>query len=240
MTLVTHVPDNFSGRGIEQPQNAHGFTIALDTAEPWGGGRIEGRVEAREGRHDPRPVTVAVKCLASWLDVSPQLVGQKPFFRIDTYWELRMRSVPIWLDDEVWLERLGDRSSRRDQLAALRPEAAARAATGLRGHVRVLPLAGRRLPTTADRSRDRLAAAAPLGAENPSCRPYRDEPARTLATARVALRRGARGSRRPMLRGVRGAAPGRHAVARRDPRGGASTPRARVIRLCRSTIVRPR
>ena len=149
-------------------------------------------------------------------------------------------AVPIWLDDEVWLERSGDRSSRGDQLAALRPGAPARAATSLRGHVRVLPLAGRRVPATADRSRDRLAAAAPRGAENPSCRPHRDEPARTLAAARVALRRGARGSRRPMLRGVRGAAPGGHAVARRDPRGGASTPRARVIRLCRSTIVRPR
>lgn len=103
--LFTDVPEALHGRGIEPPRDAHGFTISLDTAEPWGGGRIEGRVEAREGRHDPHPVTVAARCLASWLDVPPQLVGQKPLLRLDTYWEIRMRSVPIWIDDEVWLER---------------------------------------------------------------------------------------------------------------------------------------
>jgi hypothetical protein len=108
--LETDVPQELRGRGIELPQQAHGFTISLDTAEPWGGGRIEGRVEARPARSDPHPVTVAVRCLASWLDVPPQLVGQKPFFRLDTYWEIRMRAVPIWIDEEVWLERweLGD------------------------------------------------------------------------------------------------------------------------------------
>jgi hypothetical protein len=26
--------------------------------------------------------------------------------RLDTYWDLRTRAVPIWLDDKVWLERL--------------------------------------------------------------------------------------------------------------------------------------
>ena len=53
--LLTHVPDELSGRGIEHAQRAHGFTISLDTAEPWGSGRIEGRVEARERRHDRTP-----------------------------------------------------------------------------------------------------------------------------------------------------------------------------------------
>jgi hypothetical protein len=103
--LLTHVPLDLAGRGIELPQRAHGFAISLDTAEPWGGGRLEGRVEARERRRDPHPVSIAVRCLASWLDAPPQLVGQKPFFRIDTYWEIRMRGVPIWIDEEVWLER---------------------------------------------------------------------------------------------------------------------------------------
>jgi hypothetical protein len=110
--LYTRIPEALAGRGIEQPQEARGFTISLDTAEPWGGGRIEGRVEARERRHGTKPVSIFVRCLASWLDAAPQLVGQKRFFHIDTYWDLRNRSVPIWLDDEVWLERweLGDLS----------------------------------------------------------------------------------------------------------------------------------
>ena len=108
--LVTYVPDELSGRGIEHPQKAHGFTISLDTAEPWGTGRIEGRIEAREGRHNSHPVVLKVRCLASWLDLPPQLVGQKPLLRVSTYWDIRMRAVPIWIDEEVWLERweLGD------------------------------------------------------------------------------------------------------------------------------------
>ena len=231
MTLVTHVPDDFSGRGIEQPQTAHGFTISLDTAEPWGGGRIEGRVEAREGRRDPRPVTVAVKCLASWLDVSPQLVGQKPFFRIDTYWELRMRAVPIWIDDEVWLERweighLGETNWLHFALE-LPPE---------------LP---RAFEGTFVSFRWQVAASRPrrIGRETASLPLLLAEP-RTLPVVRIetsplghwrllewSSEEERDGSRRPMLRGVRGAAPGGHAAARRDPRGGASTPRARVIRL---------
>jgi hypothetical protein len=104
--LLTRVPDDLFGRGIEPACNAHGFAISLDTAEPWGGGRIQGRVEAREGRHDRHPVVVSLLCAASWLDVAPQLVGQKRLLRLDTYWDLRTRAVPIWIDDKVWLERL--------------------------------------------------------------------------------------------------------------------------------------
>ena len=108
--LVTTIPRELAGRGIELPQAARGFAISLDTAEPWGGGRIEGRVESRGQRRDARPVSLSVRCLASWLDTAPQLVGQKRFLHIDTYWDLRNRSVPIWIDDEVWLERweIGD------------------------------------------------------------------------------------------------------------------------------------
>jgi hypothetical protein len=108
--LYTEVPRELQGRGIELPQQARGFALSLDTAEPWGGGRIEGRVEAREGKHGAHTVTISVRCLASWLDTAPQLVGQKPFFRVDTYWEIRSRAVPIWIDEEVWLERweIGD------------------------------------------------------------------------------------------------------------------------------------
>jgi hypothetical protein len=108
--LLTQVPAELSGRGIEHSQRAHGFTISLDTAEPWGAGRVEGRIEARGDGHDPHPVVLAVRCLASWLDVPPQLVGQKPLLRLSTYWDIRLRAVPMWIDEEVWLERweLGD------------------------------------------------------------------------------------------------------------------------------------
>jgi hypothetical protein len=108
--LVTNVPEDLAGRGIELPKQAHGFTISLDAAEPWGGGRIEGRVETRESRHDPHPISIAVRCLASWLDLPPQLVGQRSLLRIDRYYEMRMRAIPIWIDEEVWLERweIGD------------------------------------------------------------------------------------------------------------------------------------
>jgi hypothetical protein len=110
MTLFTHVPDGLVGRGIELPRRARGFAISLDSAEPWGGGRVEGRVEAREGRRGPQPVSVGVRCVASWLDLPPQLVGQKPFLRFDTYWELRTRAPAIWIDEDVWLARevIGD------------------------------------------------------------------------------------------------------------------------------------
>jgi hypothetical protein len=110
--LLTDVPEDMLGRCIEPAARAHGFSLSLDTAEPWGGGRIEGRVEAREGSHKGNPVTVSVRCCSAWLDLPPQLVGQKPFWRISTYWDLRTRALPIWIEDEIWLERweLGDLS----------------------------------------------------------------------------------------------------------------------------------
>jgi hypothetical protein len=103
--LHTDVPPELVGRGIERPQSAGGFGISLDEAEPWGGGRVAGRVEARTGRRPREPVTIALRCLASWLDTAPQLVGQKRLLRLDTLWDLRTRSVPIWIDDEAWVER---------------------------------------------------------------------------------------------------------------------------------------
>jgi hypothetical protein len=111
--LLTEVPAEMFGRGIPPASAARDFSIALDTAEPRGGGRIEGRVESRGGRRDGRPVFLGVSCAAAWLDLPPQLVGQKRFFRLDTYWDLRTRAVPVWLEDEVWLERweLGDLES---------------------------------------------------------------------------------------------------------------------------------
>jgi hypothetical protein len=103
--LLTTVPEELLGRGIEPAAAARGFALELDTAEPWGGGTVAGRVEAREGFHNANPVTVSVRCCASWLDLPPQLVGQKPFWRVGTYWDLRTRGLPIWIDEEIWLER---------------------------------------------------------------------------------------------------------------------------------------
>jgi hypothetical protein len=104
--LTTQVPDALFGRGIEPASETRSFAISLDTAEPWGGGRIEGRVEARSGGRDEREVTVSASCAACWLDLPPQLVGQRPLWRLSTYWDLRTRAVPVWLDEQVWLERL--------------------------------------------------------------------------------------------------------------------------------------
>jgi hypothetical protein len=102
VTLLTAVPDDWIGRQIEAPQAARGFAITLDRAEPWGGGQVEGRVESREGRHDPGPVSVSLVLLAAWLDVAPQLVGQKRLLSLTTYWDLRTRGVPIWIEEEAW------------------------------------------------------------------------------------------------------------------------------------------
>src|SRR5262245_46421877 len=103
--LLTNVPDDLLGRGIEPAAKARGFTLSLDTAEPWGNGRVEGRVEARTDSHNANPVTVSVRCCSAWLDLPPQLVGQKPLWRVGTYWDLRTRGLPVWIDEEVWLER---------------------------------------------------------------------------------------------------------------------------------------
>ena len=100
--LLTDVPDDFVGRGYPPAQTAADFGISLDRAEPWGGGSVEGRVERRGERRDERPVIVTLRCDAAWLDVAPQLVGQKRFFSISTYWDLRTRAVPIWLDELAW------------------------------------------------------------------------------------------------------------------------------------------
>jgi hypothetical protein len=104
VAVVTEIPEALRFRGIAPPEPAHGFRITLDTAEPWGGGHIEGRVERRGEQHDRRPISVRVRCLAAWLDVAPQLVGRKRLLSWTTYGDIRNRAVPIWLDKEVFAE----------------------------------------------------------------------------------------------------------------------------------------
>lgn len=103
--LLTDVPDELGGRQIQHAELASGFVLSLDTAEPWGAGRIEGRVEARAGRHGANPVFLSIRCYAAWLEIAPQMVGQKRLLGLDTLWDVRTRSIPIWIEDEAWLER---------------------------------------------------------------------------------------------------------------------------------------
>jgi hypothetical protein len=105
VSLFTDVPEELRFKGIEPPKGAHGFGIMLDEADPWGGGRVAGRVERLHRRRDQRPVYVDVRCDAYWMDVAPQLVGRKGLLSWSTYAEIRNYHVPIWLDDEVFSER---------------------------------------------------------------------------------------------------------------------------------------
>jgi len=104
--LRTDIPDQLQFRGIEPPRGAQAFTIALDTAEPLGGGRIEGRVERARSGQDARPISVQVRCTANWLDVAPQLVGKKRILSLTTWWDLRTRGVPVWLEEDFFTEQV--------------------------------------------------------------------------------------------------------------------------------------
>jgi hypothetical protein len=106
VSLFTEVPEELRFKGIEPPKDAHGFGIMLDEADPWGGGRVAGRVERLHQRRDERPVLVDVRCDAYWMDVAPQLVGRKGLLGWTTVAEIRNYHVPIWLDEEVFTERL--------------------------------------------------------------------------------------------------------------------------------------
>lgn len=89
--LLTNVPSELWGRGIPPLSRAAGFAIALDVAEPWGGGVVEGRVEAAAARRSPLPVEVSVRLDAAWLDLPGHDTG-------------RGRAVAVWLETAVWRE----------------------------------------------------------------------------------------------------------------------------------------
>ena len=105
MALYTNIPPELESRMIGNPVAAHDFRISLDVAEPWPGGNVEGRVESKEGRHHRHPITVSVQCRAAWLDVAPQLVGQKPL-GLSGILEMRSRRIPIWLEEPIFSETL--------------------------------------------------------------------------------------------------------------------------------------
>lgn len=106
MSVRAGVPEEFGGRGIPPPTEARGFRLSLDVAEPWAGGTIEGRVESVPGRPgDQRPLTVSVSCIAAWVDIAPQLVGQAGY-GLSAAYELRARARPIWLDDLLYRDHV--------------------------------------------------------------------------------------------------------------------------------------
>ncbi len=106
MSVRAGVPEEFGGRGIPAPTEARGFRLSLDVAEPWAGGTIEGRVESVPGRAgDRRPLTVSVSCIAAWVDIAPQLVGQAGL-GLATGYELRARARPIWLDHLLYRDHV--------------------------------------------------------------------------------------------------------------------------------------
>lgn len=106
MSLLTAVPDSLRFHGIEPPLEARGFAITLDQAQPRGGGRIAGRVERRNRRRDLRSVIVEIRCDACWMDVAPQFVGRKGLLSWSALGDMRNRFVPVWLDDELFRDRL--------------------------------------------------------------------------------------------------------------------------------------
>ena len=102
MSLRTDVPDELRFRGIEPPQEARGFSVSLDQAEPEGGGKVAGRVERHNQRRDRRSVSIELRCDAAWMDVAPELVGRKGMFNWAAYGEIRNKFVPIWLDEQIF------------------------------------------------------------------------------------------------------------------------------------------
>jgi hypothetical protein len=104
--LVTAVPDSLRFHGIEPAQEARGFAITLDQAQLQAGGRIEGRVERRGNRRDPRPVRVDLRCDACWVDIAPQFVGRERVFSWSALGDMRNRFVPVWLEEATFREHL--------------------------------------------------------------------------------------------------------------------------------------
>jgi hypothetical protein len=104
--LLTAVPESLRLHGIEPPQEARGFAIVLDEAQPQRGGRIAGRIERRGGRRNQRPIHVEVRCDACWVDVAPQFVGRKRVLSWSAMGDMRNRFVPVWFDQQLFRGRL--------------------------------------------------------------------------------------------------------------------------------------
>ena len=113
-TLVTEVEPAFWGRSIEEPRLSSSARIVLDVAEPWGGGRIEGRVESSK----PQPkgfYVVSVACSGAWLDIAPPADGSASTGRaVMSNFLMHGIGIKIWLDELLWSTEaeLGELSDR--------------------------------------------------------------------------------------------------------------------------------
>jgi hypothetical protein len=106
--LVTDVDQLLWGRSIEPARRSAGFHVVLDTAQPWGGGRIEGRLESRKARQSGR-YDVSVSCSAAWLDCAPPPPGEigtsagpGSVGAVASNLLLHGIGIRIWLDERVW------------------------------------------------------------------------------------------------------------------------------------------
>jgi hypothetical protein len=96
--LLTDVDRPLWGRSIEAPRGSASVRIVLDRAEPWGGGRIEGRVESVKGRRGR--YLVSVTCSAAWLDCAPSSAGATRAAASNLL--MHGIGVRIWLDERLW------------------------------------------------------------------------------------------------------------------------------------------
>ncbi len=100
--LVTDVDKPLWGRSIEPARRSASFGLVLDTAEPWGGGRIEGRVESRKPDQRGRYL-VSVTCSAAWLDcAAPKGRTGKSAGTMMTNLLMHGIGIRIWLDEQLW------------------------------------------------------------------------------------------------------------------------------------------
>jgi len=87
----------------------------LDVAQPWGGGRIEGRVESHKPNQKGRYV-VSVTCSGAWLDCAPPADAQQRGAAGESVSNLLMHGIGIriWLDEQLWVAKadVGELSGR--------------------------------------------------------------------------------------------------------------------------------
>ena len=104
--LVTDIDKPLWGRSIEPARHSAGFQLVLDVAEPWGGGRIQGRVESRKA-HQRGRYLVSVTCSAAWLDCAPPPNRQTAMSAGTLGSNLLMHGIGIriWLDEQLWAAR---------------------------------------------------------------------------------------------------------------------------------------
>jgi len=100
--VVLDVDRPLWGRSIEPARRSASVQLVLDAAQPWGGGRIEGRVESRKAHQGGRYV-VSVTCSAAWLDCAPpNAQGGTSVATVGSNLLMHGIGIRIWLDEQLW------------------------------------------------------------------------------------------------------------------------------------------